>query len=85
MATISTLAVNLIARTSAFERGMKRGRTSVKSLRSTIGGAIGTFARFAKRLALVAGVGAMGFFVKSTLKSLDAVSKLSRRIGIATE
>jgi len=85
MATISTLAVNLIARTSAFEKGMRRGRNATKSLKTSIQGTIGTVARFAKRLALVAGVGAMGFFVKTTLASLDAVSKLSRRIGIATE
>lgn len=85
MATISTLAVNLIARTSAFEKGMNRGRKSVKGLKASISGAIGKVASFAKRLALIAGVGAMGFFVKTTLKSLDAVAKLSRRIGIATE
>ena len=32
MATISTLAVNLIARTAVFEKGMRRSRTSMRSL-----------------------------------------------------
>jgi hypothetical protein len=85
MATISTLAVNLIARTSVFEKGMKRSRNATKSLKSTITGAVGSIARFAKGLAIAAGIGGMGFLLKSTLSTLDAVSKLSRRLGIAHE
>jgi hypothetical protein len=42
-------------------------------------------ARFAKGLVVAAGIGGMGFLLKSTLSTLDAVSKLSRRLGITTE
>jgi flagellar biosynthesis/type III secretory pathway chaperone len=85
MATISTLAVNLVARTSAFEKGMRRGKNSVKSLKATVGGAVSTIARFAKGLAIAAGVGGMGFMLKKTLSMIDATAKLSDRIGITTE
>lgn len=84
MATISTLAVNLIARTSAFEKGMKRGRNATQMLRASIGKAVGAVTRFAKVL-VFAGVGAMTVMIKRSLQTLDVVSKLSRRIGIATE
>jgi hypothetical protein len=63
---------------------MKRGRTAVSRFKATIGNAIATVARFAKGLALV-GVGAMTVMIKKSLQTLDVVSKLSRRIGIATE
>jgi hypothetical protein len=85
MATISTLAVNLIARTSLFEKGMRRSKTSVKSLKSTITGAVGTLARFAKGLVIAAGIGGMGFLLKRTMQTIDATAKLSDRIGITTE
>jgi hypothetical protein len=85
MATISTLAVNLIARTSSFEKGMKRSRNATKSLKATISGAVGSVARFAKGLVLAAGIGGMGFLLKSTLTTLDAVSKLARRLDITHE
>jgi hypothetical protein len=85
MATISTLAVNLIARTSAFEKGMNRSRFATKSLKSTINGAIGTVARFGKGLLIAAGVGGIGFAIKKTMAMIDVTAKLSDRLGIATE
>jgi len=85
MATISTLAVNLIARTSVFEKGMRRGKTSTRSFKNAASKATASVARFARGLLIAAGVGGMTFFIKSTLASLDAVSKLSRRIGVTTE
>jgi hypothetical protein len=85
MATISTLAVNLIARTSAFERGMKRGRKSVKSLGATVNGVVGTVARLAKGLAVAAGIGGIGFMLKRTLSTIDAIAKMSKELQISTE
>jgi hypothetical protein len=84
MATISTLAVNLIARTSVFERKMRSSRQSVKTFRTSLG-------KMGKRMAMFgAAVASTGLvlgrvFVKKTLASLDAVSKLSRRLGVAHE
>ena len=54
MATISTLAVNLIARTSVFERGMRRGRKSMKRFRTEAVSTSSRLASFAKGL-LVSG------------------------------
>jgi hypothetical protein len=63
---------------------MKRGQSAVKRFRAAIGKAVATVTRFAKRIALV-GLGAMVIMIKKSLQTIDVVSKLSRRIGIATE
>ncbi len=54
MATISTLAVNLIARTSVFERGMRRSRGSMKRFKAETVSTTTRLASFAKGL-LVSG------------------------------
>jgi len=54
MATISTLAVNLIARTSVFEKGMKRSRRSLKGFKNDTALATRRLVSFAKGL-LVSG------------------------------
>ena len=84
MATISTLAVNLIARTSAFEKGMKRGKKSVKTFRTSL---IATGKRVALFGVAIASTGLIlgRAFVKNTLATLDVVAKLSRRLDIAHE
>ncbi len=55
MATISTLAVNLIARTSVFERGIKRSRKSLRGFKTDTASATAGIARFAKRLLIGGG------------------------------
>ena len=59
MATISTLAVNLIARTSVFEKGMKRSRKSMGRFKKS---AAGTAINVA---AVTAAVTAAGFAIRS--------------------
>jgi len=85
MATISTLAVNLIARTSVFDKKMRNSRTNVKTFKTTAMSATAGIARFAKGLALAAGIGGMGFMIKRTMAMIDQTAKLSDRLGIATE
>jgi hypothetical protein len=85
MATISTLAVNLIARTSVFEKKMRTSRKTVKSFKATAASATMGLARMARGLLLAAGVGGMGFLIKRTMQTIDATGKLSDRLGIATE
>jgi len=77
MATIATLSVSVTARTSKFEKGLKRAirkmdRFSAKMTR--FGGLVGGV--------VVAG---LGLFVKRTLDSIDATAKLAARIGTTTE
>lgn len=77
MATIGILSVSVQARTSKFEKGMKRAsrRLSNFSAKATrFGGLIGG--------AVVAGV---GLFVKKTLGAIDTTAKLADRIGTTTE
>lgn len=85
MAAISTLAVSLIARTSSFERGMKRSRSSLRRFQQQAAATRARLASMAKGLLLAAGVGGMGFMIKRTLDMIDATAKLSDRLGITTE
>jgi len=85
MATISTLAVSLIARTAVFEKKMKRSRRSVKGFKGSLQNIGRTLKRFAGGLLAVAGAGAMLLVIKRTMKAIDVTAKLSRRLGIATE
>jgi len=85
MATVSTLAVNLIARTSVFEKKMRNSRKSVGRFKNSTSSAAMSLLKFTKGLALAAGVTGLGAMLKSTMANLDAVSKLSRRLDITTE
>jgi len=84
MATVRSLTVSLNARTAKFRKGMKRA-----------GGTLSRFSRSVKRIAaplgklggiasLVAG-GGLTVLIKRQADAIDAMSKLSDRIGITTE
>lgn len=79
------LVLRLIARTSAFDRGMRKSRSGVKGMRTSVAGLSRTMRGLATRALAVAGVGGLGFMIKRTLDSVDANAKLSDRIGITTE
>lgn len=85
MATISTLAVNLVARTAIFEKNMNRSRRTAKGFKGTLQNMGRTLKRFAGGLLAVAGAGAMLLVIKRTMTAIDVTAKLSRRLGIATE
>ena len=85
MATISTLAVNLIARTSVFDKKMRNSTKGVKTFQSRAKSAALTLAKFASGLGAAAGIGGMGFMIKQTMTMIDQTAKLSDRIGITTE
>jgi len=72
------LVLRLIARTSAFERSMKKSRTTVTAFS-------GVVSTMAKRLAVVAGPAVMGYMIKQQMSAIDANAKLSDRIGVTTE
>ncbi len=89
MATIGTLAVNVIANTSRFARDMTKARGIVGKFSTGIGGAIRTVTRFIGPLAAI-GTAALGATVGvrglvNSFRNLDALAKSSDRLGIAVK
>lgn len=84
MASIGTLAVNIVARTEKFAAGMKKS-TGLLGKFST---GISRASRLVAGFGAVAGTAAMAMttrFVKSNLAAIDATAKLSDRINVTTE
>ena len=84
MAVISTLAVNLTARTAAFDKGMRKSATRVSAFSAVAKKASMRLKMFGVAMVAVA-TAAVGAMVRSQLKMIDATAKLSDRMGIATE
>lgn len=85
MASIGTLAVNLIAKTSVFDRKMRSSKKTLKGFTSDIAKTQRQVVNFAKGIMVAAGVSGLGFMIKRTMESIDATAKLSDRLKIATE
>lgn len=84
MATIGTLAVNIVARTEKFRRGLMKAQ----SLASRFAGGLKTVGLAAGTMGLaVAGAGAAvgTFLIKQQLSAVDALAKTSDKLGITTE
>lgn len=87
MATVATLLVNLTARTAAFQKKMRTSAKTVKEFSIKATARLKTMAG-AFKIATVAAAGlavGLGALVKASLRDIDAVGKLSDRLGIATE
>jgi len=85
MATLGTLVTNVVAKTKGFESGMKRSEGATKKFGKATDLAKSKFAGFAGSLAAGLGFRALIGSIKSTLKSIDTLAKVSDSIGIATE
>ena len=84
MAVAGTLAVNIIARTEKFQKGVAKARDSITSLKRVVGTANRAMGMFG---GILGGVSAAGMvkFAKSTVDSVDRLSKLSEQIDTTTE
>lgn len=80
MALIRNLVVALTAKTDVFERRMKKATSRTQRFARDVKVVGRQFAMFG----VAAGI-ALGYMVKRTMASIDAVAKLSDRIGMATE
>lgn len=83
MANIRTLTVKVVARTKAFQQGMKEAEQSLDSLTQSMD----RTALGAQRLSTVLGIAALGGLVlltKSSLESLDTLGKLSDQLDLNT-
>ncbi|MCP4539824.1 MAG: hypothetical protein GY832_22015 [Chloroflexi bacterium] len=89
MATITSMAVQLIAKTGMFDSKMKRSGKNTRKFALDVSGAVKGLKRFTMGLAAVAGVGAgvggMTILIKNSMKAMDVIGKLSDELGIATE
>ena len=79
------LVLRLIARTSAFERGMGKATKRTRMMNAAVGGLGRTMRRMAGAALAAAGIGGIGYLVKQQMAAIDANAKLSDRIGITTE
>ena len=79
------LVLRLIARTSAFEKGMGRATKRTRTLKAGVLGLGGAMKRMAGSMLAAAGIGGIGYMVKQQMVAIDANAKLSDRIGLTTE
>ena len=84
MALLGDLVVNLGLNSKKFSAGLGRARGKLATFGAGVGRAIGSMAKFGLA-AGVAGVAVGGLLVRNSMKAMDAVAKLSDRLGIATE
>ncbi|MDK1103950.1 MAG: hypothetical protein QGD93_10110 [Actinomycetota bacterium] len=87
MATIGSIIVNLVARTSLFDRKMRKSQTTVRSFGSTLKNVGATVLRFGAAAAAAGTAMAIGFAfaVREELKLIDATAKLAKITGDTTE
>lgn len=85
MPTISTLVVDLTARTASFQRGMGKGQKGVKKFSDSVTRSVRSLKRLAVAAVAAAGVGGLGSLIRSSMQSIDATAKMADRIGETTE
>ncbi len=85
MAVVSTIALNMVARTSAFDRNVKKSRKNVRNFRSTTAGGIKTIGKFATGLIAAAGIGGVGLWGKKSMAVVDGTPKRFYPFKMATK
>lgn len=85
MATIAELIVGLTANTRRFDSRMRASRDPVRQLAEEVEATRTRLLRFGSALLAVAGGAGIFAMTRSVLNGVDAVAKLSDRLGVATE
>lgn len=80
--SVASFGVSLYAKTSAFRKGMKKARGNLKKFGRMASKVSGQMAKFGSILTGVA-TGAMALSIKNSLKNIDALAKLSARVGMS--
>tara|TARA_R110000824_G_scaffold11593_3_gene50814 strand:+ start:6124 stop:7500 length:1377 start_codon:yes stop_codon:yes gene_type:complete len=84
MATVATMAVNVIARTGDFDKKLDSAGKKAKGFGSGIGGAMkAAISPAALAVAAIAAVGAALMKVNAAMERLDEVAKKSKSLGIS--
>lgn len=84
MATIGSLAVNIIARTDKLNKGLGKSQKAITKFAASAGAAAAKVAKFGAA-ATAAGAGLATVFVRQQFAAIDSIGKMSERLGIATE
>jgi hypothetical protein len=82
---VSSLAINLIARTRVFDRKIKKSRGHVRSFGTTAQRVTSRLKGLLVGALAAAGVTGLGFLIRRTMASIDETSKLARALDISTE
>ena len=89
MATVATLAVNVIAQTGGFDKGMDRAGNKAKGFGKSVGGASGGMAKMipvaAIASAALAGLAIVSAKVGEAFNRLDETAKKASRLGITAQ
>ena len=87
MGTIATLAINLVAGTASFDKGMKRGTRGLGGLERTAKRVKSTLRTVGVVTAgaVVAGGAALALWTRKTMAGIDATGKLSDVLGVGTD
>lgn len=85
MGIAGTLAVNILANTSKFQKGIGKAQKSLRTFGKSIKTIGAGVTGFGATLIGAAGVAGLGAFAASTLKTVDALAKTSDKLGISTE
>lgn len=85
MATIGSLVVNLAARTGQFTKGLAAGGKSTSKFVANLERGTSKLLGFGGALTSIAGAAGLGFLVKKSFASIDALAKTADKIGISTE
>jgi len=84
MANIASLAVSLTAYTSAFDKKMRKSRSTVRVFKSAVDRVDKALLRIGVVAAAAAAAGLV-LVTKNAFQSMDAIAKLSARIDVSTE
>ena len=85
MSVIGSMIANLKAKTAVFDKKMGGSRKHVRGMRTDFSGLRSTLIKATAAFAGFLGVRAIVRMTRDTMTAVDAVGKLSDRIGIATE
>jgi hypothetical protein len=82
MANISTLSVNLVAKTATFEKGMRKGRMATSRFKASAQALKSVMAKLMGIFVAIQSVRAITGYISSMMQAIDVTAKLSRRLGI---
>lgn len=85
MATIGSLVINLAARTGQFTKGLASGAKSTSRFVTTLERGTSKLLGFGGALTSIAGAAGLGFLVKGSFASVDALAKTATKLGDTTE
>lgn len=85
MATVGGINVNVVAKTDRFKRNMRGARNSVRRFSGASQRATATLYKFGGAIAAVVGARQLLLMATSVFRTVDALAKVSDKLGIATE